>query len=45
MKNNNSIKIEILQLKHMIFKMKIFIGDLNNRKNTGEEKTSELKNK
>lgn len=42
MKNSNSIKILILQLKNMIFKMKIFIGDLN-RKNTNEEKTSEFK--
>lgn len=33
----------MLELKNMIFKMKIFIGDLSNRKNTDKEKTSELK--
>lgn len=33
----------MLELKNMIFKMKIFIGDLSNRKNTDKEKTTELK--
>lgn len=33
----------MIELKKMIFKMKIFIGDLSNRKNTDKEKTSKLK--